>query len=144
MKTLLAYILAAEQTPFGELYEYSLKDLALQASTLALRASKLPSLAQIDLAVVSSMTATSLQRQGHLSSWLTQVLDLHCPVMSVDAGCASGGSALNVALTYLQADKSLKQVLVLGLEKLTDHTSEEVTEAMMQSADKYSRAVNFC
>ncbi|MDO8487994.1 MAG: hypothetical protein Q7S31_01635 [bacterium] len=135
MTTPLAYILAAEQTPFGELYEYSLKDLATQASKQALQASKLPSFAEIDLAVVSSMSAQSLQRQGHLSSWLTQVLNLHCPVISVDAGCAGGGSALNVALAYLQAERSLKRVLVLGLEKLTDHTREEVAEAMMQAAD---------
>lgn len=132
-KTKQAVILAAVQTKFGELYEYSLKDLAREAANRALQEAGLK-VEELDLVVVTSMTAGYLSRQGNLGSWLTQVLGLACPVMVVEAACGGGGSALGVGLTFLKA-REAKRVMVLGVEKLTDWETEEVAEAMMLAAD---------
>ncbi len=133
------YIKAAEQTKFGELYEYSLKDLVIEAAAKTLKSAKLE-VSDLDLIVISSMTAQSLQHQGHLSAWVTQLLGSNCPVISVDAACAGGGSALGVGMAYLKAGEA-KNVLVLGVEKLTDFDSEEVAAAMMQAADWESEGI---
>lgn len=129
------YIQSCGQTRFGELYDLGPKELVRIAADEALKTSGLKSYKDFDLVVASSMSVQTLQRLGHLSAWLTQVLGLSCPVISVDAACAGGGSAFGVALTYLEADDQIENVLVLGFEKLTDHTSEEVAEVMMQAAD---------
>lgn len=129
----LAYITGTGITNFGELYDFSLADLFLESATKAVKSAGLQ-FSDIDLVVVASMTANDLHEQYHLSSWLTQLLNTNCEILSVDAACSGGASTIGVAINYLQANNNLQNVLVIGAEKLTDHSSERVASSMMRAA----------
>lgn len=129
----LSYVSGTGITHFGELYDYSLEDLILEAAVKAIENSRLSDFRKLDLVVISSMTASDLGGQGHLSSLVTQLLGISVPVISVDAACAGGGSAIGVALTYLR-NNGINKALVLGVEKLTDQSSERVSRSMMNAA----------
>lgn len=139
----LAYITATGITQFGELFDHSLNDLILESANKALRKSELKSFKDLDLVVISSMTANDLHAQDHLSSLVTQILRTDCPVISVDAACAGGGSAIGVAATYLNSSiHKVNHALVIGAEKLTDHNSEEVATSMMRAASAEEEAIH--
>ncbi len=131
----LAEIISGYSTRFGDLFDQSLEDLIVSAATGCFVNSTVPlKWSQIDMVVIASMTASFLQQQGHLPSLVTQLLPIKCPVISVDAACAGGASALGVALNYLASTSSQRQILVIGVEKLTDFDSRLVGQAMMHAA----------
>ncbi|MBU0569348.1 hypothetical protein KKB40_01025, partial [Patescibacteria group bacterium] len=141
MRKAIGYITGVGITKFGELYDYSLEDLILESAVEALRDSRLKNMAEIDLVVISSMTSSYLGNQGHLSSLATQVLGTECPVISVDAACGGGASALGVVLSWL-GSKNVSTALVIGVEKLTDCSAEKVAEGMMLASSYREEAIH--
>lgn len=120
-------------TRFGELFEKSLVDLALEASKEALENSGVDS-SEIDGIVVGNMLGSVLSHQGQLGAAVSHGLGLHVDAFRVEAACASGGVAVKRAVDMLLSGR-YKHVLVVGAEKMSDHRSSEVTEGLSYAAD---------
>lgn len=128
------YLAAAAMTKFGELWNYDLRELAIEAAVKAIKSSKVK-LAEIDAIFVANMAAESLTGQAHLGSLIAGSLGLNIPAYRVEAACASGGMAINLAAMSIQAGK-FKNVLVIGVEKMTDVSAAQAALALAGAADE--------
>ena len=130
-------ILGASTTKFGELWNVSPRTLAKEAMTNALNASGLKS-SQIDALFVGNMLSGILGNQANLGSLLVEELGVQIPAFKIEGACASGGLALHNAINSLKAHQ-YKTVLVLGIEKMTDHSQDEITNALMAAGSDEER-----
>lgn len=130
-------ILGAHATKFGELWNVSPRTLAREAMTSALKASGLKA-AQIDALFVGNMLSGILGNQANLGSLLAEELGVQIPAFRMEGACASGGLALHNAINSLKAGQ-YKTVLVLGIEKMTDHNQDEITNALMSAGSDEER-----
>ncbi len=129
MKT---FVTGYHQTQFGELWNRSLFDLAQEAVHGVLKKTLLEH-DQIDAIFFANMLGGVLENNLHGGSKIAEFLHIHVPVYRIESACASGGAAFQLANTYLQSN-SKKTVLVVGAEKMTDVSPEEITEALMSAA----------
>ena len=134
------------QTPVGEHWELSLRELALDAIQDAnLDAGGLKAQALF----VGNMLAPNLSNQAHLGALIADYAGLRLDygqhsagieAVTVEAAGASGGAALRQG--YLAIASGMVDVaLVLGLEKFTDKISPEVEEALATTGDSDYEAV---
>src|SRR3989344_4991344 len=108
-------VLGTGITKFGELWNKSFYDLAEEAVTDAILESKIEP-GQIDTVFCANMLSGNLIGQNHLGAVITSILKIHCPAYTVEAACASGGVATNLAYLSILSGKA-KNVLVIGVEK---------------------------
>ncbi len=132
-----AYIVGAETTQFGELWNVSPRRLAHQAVAGALKQADLPPDA-IDGLFVGNMLAGSLGGQEHLGPFFAEELGFRCCACTVEGACASGGLAAHTAILAVRSGL-YSQVVVLGIEKMTDHKPEEVATALMGAGSDEER-----
>jgi len=121
-------IIAFYQTKFGELWEKSLTYLIKEVIFGVLKEAKLE-IDQLNAIFFGNMMAGVLENNLHTSSKISEIIGRNIPIFRVEAACASGGMAFHLATKYLN-DNSQKTVLVLGAEKMTDYSPEEVTSAL--------------
>jgi len=126
------YITGYYTTKFGELWDKSLFDLVEEAINGVLKSTNLER-KKIDAVFFGNMLAGVLGNNLHSTSKLSEILDVNIPVFRTEAACASGGTAFNLAKTYLDANSN-KNVLVIGAEKMTDYSPEEVITALSAAA----------
>lgn len=119
-------------TQFGELWEKSLSDLIKEVINGLLISAKLDK-KQIDAIFFSNMLAGVLENNLHTPSKIAEILKVNIPIFRVEAACASGGVAFHLAKTYLESGTG-KTVLVVGAEKMTDYSPEEITSALASAA----------
>ncbi len=124
-------------TNFGELWNKSFFDLAKEAVDQAVADSKIAP-EQIDAVFCANMLSGNLLGQNHLGAVITSQLGINSPAYSVEAACASGGIAINLAYQALKSGQ-FKNVLVVGVEKMTDQTTAEVTSGLMGAASEEER-----
>lgn len=124
-------------TKFGELWDKSLEDLSLEASNLAIKDSGLKK-EKIDAIFVGNMLHGKLSGQDHIGSLVSSGLGLKIPASHIEAACASGGLAVQNAVHALKAGV-YKNVLVLGVEKMTDYSTSEISEALMGAGSEMER-----
>lgn len=150
-------IIGSYITKFGELWQRSLESLFEEAVFGALNSvdgvtfknrvvtheygirlpqSKFDSL-EIDAVFVANMSGGEFANQSHLNALVSQMLPHNPPAFRVEAACASGGIALELAETALQAGK-YKTVLVVGAEKMTDVSVGESTK-ILAGASEYQK-----
>lgn len=123
-------ILGAATTKFGELWGISPRDLANKAVKDALQEASLTR-DKIEAIFVGNMLSSSLGGQDHLGSFFAEELGFsNIAAMKVEGACASGGLAIHSAVTAVISGQ-YETVLVLGVEKMTDHKPEEVAKALM-------------
>ncbi|MBU1119482.1 thiolase domain-containing protein [Patescibacteria group bacterium] len=125
-------------TKFGEHFEKSLLDLSLEATFGALTSASLTK-DTIDAIVVSNMLSDTLSGQGHLGALISGSLGLTVEAFRVEGACASGGIAVKKAVDMLKAGTH-KNILVLGVEKMCDHSSSETTQALTNASDAEKEA----
>lgn len=119
-------------TKFGELWDKSLYDLVAESITGALQGTKLEA-GNIDAVFIGNMLGGVLENNLHSTSKVSEILGTHVPVFRAEAACASGGMAFHLATKYLEANAG-KNILVVGAEKMTDYSPEEVTSALVGAA----------
>lgn len=128
----MIYITGAYQSKFGELWDQSLEDLIIEAGRGAM--ADAPN-AGVDLVLVANM----ISEQEHLGALSAQLLSLkNIPALRVEAACASGGVAVNQAVTAIKAGAA-KNVLVIGAEKMTDKNNGSIAAALMGAASEAER-----
>lgn len=125
-------VIGYHTTKFGELWEKSLSDLIKEAVFGVLKTSHLDK-KQISAIFFANMLAGVLENNLHSPAKLAEILKLNIPIYRVEAACASGGVAFKLANIYLDANPD-KTVLVVGAEKMTDYSPEEVTQALAGAA----------
>lgn len=127
------FLIGSGQTRFAEWWEKSLRDLIEEAVAAAIEDSPCTVL-DIDMVVVSNMLAEQTNGQAHLGA-LTASLLPHCPpALRVEAACASGSVALHTACALLESGRA-ETVLIVGAEKMTDVSMDEINTALMSAGD---------
>lgn len=130
-------ILGTSVSQFGELWDKSLQDLAVKVGQEAVERSQL-TLQNIDALYVGNMLAGILESQENFGAFVADALSLFVPTVRVEAACASGGLAVHSAAQALSAG-TYKTVLVLGVEKMTDHMQDEVSTSLMSAGGAKER-----
>jgi len=126
------------QTPVGEHWEISLRDLALDAIQAALKDSRG---LKPQALFVGNMLAPNLSNQAHLGALIADYAGLTgIEAVTVEAAGASGGAALRQG--YLAIASGMVDVaLIVGVEKFTDKIGFEVEEAIATASDSDYEAV---
>jgi acetyl-CoA C-acetyltransferase len=126
------------QTPVGEHWDISLRDLALDAIRQAISDS-----GGLDpqAVFVGNMLAPTLSNQAHLGVLLADYASLGgIEAVTVEAAGASGGAALRQG--YLAVGSGMVDVaLVVGVEKFTDKIGPEVDAALATTSDSDYEAI---
>jgi acetyl-CoA C-acetyltransferase len=120
------------QTPVGEHWDTSIRELAFYAIEAAIKDSG--GLRPQSL-FVGNMLAPALSRQSHLATLIGDFAGLTgIEAVTVEAAGASGGAALR--LGYLAVASGQADVaLVVGVEKITDQVGAEVNSALATAFD---------
>ncbi|MGQ4892824.1 MAG: thiolase C-terminal domain-containing protein [Candidatus Njordarchaeia archaeon] len=90
---------------------------------------------KIDYLVVSNMTSQHLNNYAQLANAVRDALGLEAKPITVENACGSGGYAVN--LGYKLVKSGAENVLVVGVEKLTDSVTKDVTTSMMLAEDRF-------
>jgi len=127
-------VIGSAVTPFGELWDVSLRQMATEASISALDDANIDP-TNIDAIFVANMMGSKSAGQSHLGSLIASELGISVDSTRVEAACASGG------LAFLRATESIlsgrhKVVLVVGAEKMTDLGGSDVSSALMEAGDE--------
>ncbi len=120
------------QTPVGEHWDISLRDLALDAIQAALKdAGGLKPQALF----VGNMLAPNLSNQAHLGALIADYAGLTgIEAITLEASGASGAAALRQG--YLAVASGMVDIaLIVGVEKFTDKSGAEIEEAIATETD---------
>ncbi len=123
-------------TKFGELWDKSYRDLAIEAGLLAMKDAKINS-EEIDAMYLGNMSAGRLIEQEHVGALAADYAGLvtrNVPSTRIEAADASGGLAFRQG--YLAVASGAHDIVVVGgAEKMTDANDMQVVEALASSSD---------
>lgn len=120
------------QSPVGEHWELSMREVALAAIEAALRDG-----GQIrpQALYVGNMLAPALSRQSHLGTFIADFSGMvGIEATAVEAAGASGGVALRLAYMAV-ASGAVDTAMAVGVEKVTDQVGPTVEAAMATTTD---------
>ncbi len=124
-------IVSAGMTPFGELWETSLRNLFVQAAREALEKANVN---RVDGIYVGNMSGGQFVGQEHLGPLMADHLGMAgVPAVRIESACASGGAALRTAFFDVASGAS-DLVLAAGVEKMND--GADVTNVLATAADQ--------
>ena len=130
-------VIGIGQTKSGEHWSSSLRDLAREAGTLALKDSDIENSPQV--LFVGNMSAGRFAGQEHLGALVADTLSLKIPSTRIEGACASGALAFKKA--YLSVATGRYDVaMALGVEKMTDLQTEEAVTSLMAAGDQEKEA----
>lgn len=124
-------------TKFGELWEKSLYDLAYDAAMLALNDAGMTA-KNIDAIYVGNMLSHSTIGQAHLGAVMASLIGSNAASMKIEGACASGGLAMHAAVSAITSGM-YENVLVVGVEKMTDVSPQTVSAALMGAGSEEER-----
>jgi acetyl-CoA C-acetyltransferase len=132
-------IIGIGQTPVGEHWGRGLRELALEALEAALRDAGVE---RVDALLVGNMLSGQIEAQEHLGALVADFAGMHgVEAMKVEAACASGAAALRLGYAMV-AGGLADRVAVVGVEKMTDASGEQITAALATAADAEYEAVH--
>jgi acetyl-CoA C-acetyltransferase len=125
-------IIGIGQTPIGEQWELSLRQIAAQALKAAANDAHI---GKPDALFVGNMLAPRLNDQAHLGALVADYTGWRgIEAATVEAACASGGAAMMAGVRAV-ASGMAEIAAVCGVEKMTEATSTEVTSGLATAAD---------
>jgi len=127
-------------TKFGEIWDRGLRELLLDSQLRALNDAKLTP-QEIDSLFTGNMCGDSLSGQLHVGAIAAENLNINKPSVRVEGACASGSLALRQGIAAIESG-SAKIVMVNGVEKMTDVSTEQVTTALMGAGDEELEGFN--
>lgn len=119
---------------FGELWQQSLTDLVKEGVKGVLAESAIDA-SEIEAVFVANKAGGSFNEQRHLGALVSEQFAHFPPAMRIEGACASGGLAVLAAAQSLLSGL-YKTVLVLGVEKMTDVSSPEVSAILATAASR--------
>jgi acetyl-CoA C-acetyltransferase len=125
-------IIGVGQTPVGEHWEKSIKELAFEAITAAAQDAGVENFGAL---YVGNMIAGQITGQMHLGTHIADFcgyrgIEAHL----VEAACASGGAAVRAGVLAV-ASGAYDVVVACGVEKMLDSVSDRVVGALATAAD---------
>jgi len=122
-------------TSIGEHWDKSLRDLMIEAASRAIEDAGIQK-NMIEAVFIGNMSSSILQGQEHLGSLFTTWFGIPgCAAFRSEAACASGGVAFHSA--YLAVASGLYDcVIALGVEKMSDVTSRDLSSALIMADDQ--------
>ncbi|RMF90963.1 MAG: thiolase domain-containing protein [Methanobacteriota archaeon] len=122
-------------TKFGELWDQSFSDLFVEAGANAIVDAGIDG-KDIDAIYLGNMSGGRFIEQEHMASLISDQAGLNpAPATRIEAACASGGLAVRQGVIAV-ASGMHDVVVVGGVEKMTDITSERVTQTLITAADQ--------
>ncbi len=131
------YVIGASTTKFGELWDVSPRALAREAVYGALKDAGIEP-KHVQALFVGNMLSGMLGGQEHLGAFFAEELGLPVPAFKIEGACASGGLAIHIAVNSVLSGQ-YETVVVLGVEKMTDHKPEDVATALMGAGSEEER-----
>lgn len=127
------FILGVGQTPVGEHWDLSLRDLGAAAIRDAMADANVE---QAGALYVGNMLGGCVNAQENVGTLLADAAGL-LPIEAwkVEAACASGGMAVRAAALAVAAG-ACDVAVAVGIEKMTDGSSSEVTSGLATAADQ--------
>lgn len=130
-------VLGAATTKFGELWQASPRDLVKNVFSEVIEQSEITA-SDIQAIFVANMLSSSLGGQDHLGAFFAEELGLKVSAMKIEGACASGGLAVHAGVLAVSSG-IYETVLVVGVEKMTDHKPEEVAKMLMGAGSDVER-----
>lgn len=125
-------IVGISQTPVGELWDFSLRDLAVKA---VLAARKDGGGLKPDVLYIGNVLAATGSHQANLGALITEYAGLvGTEGMTVEAADASGGAALRLAYTAILSGM-VDVAMAVGVEKYTDVLGSQTNSLTAQMLD---------
>lgn len=125
-------IIGIGQTPVGEHWEKSIREIAGEAVLAALNDARRDS---VDAIYVGNMMSGIISQQENLGALIADWAGLkNIEAIKVEAACGSGAAALRVAINAI-ASGATDSVIAMGVEKMTEKKGSEVTAALATAAD---------
>lgn len=119
-------------TPVDEHWNFSLRELAGMAALQALEDAQLN---RVDAIIIGNMMSGTANKQQHLGAYLADWIGMPMTEgFRVEAACSSGASAFRSGLMMV-ASSDVQSVLVIGVEKMTDVPSDEISAELATAAD---------
>jgi acetyl-CoA C-acetyltransferase len=126
------FIIGAGQTPVGEHWYLGLRELGAAAIRAALDDAGIET---VDALFAGNMLGGAVNGQENLGALLADAAGLlPAEAWKVEAACASGGAAVRAAALAVAAGVHDVAVAV-GIEKMTDAVSEQITAGLATAAD---------
>jgi acetyl-CoA C-acetyltransferase len=128
-------IIGVGMTKFGEFWSKGYRELITESGSKAIVDAGIDG-KDIDAVYVGSMSPGRLIGQEHVGALVADYAGLvGVPATRVEAACSSGGLALHQA--YLAIKSGLYDIVVVGgVEKMTDVSTEHATVALAGAADQ--------
>ena len=105
-------------------------DLAREAALKALEDANVKS---VDYIIISNMTSLFLNNYSQLANAVRDAIGLRAVPLWIESACGSGGYGFH--LGYRLVKSGARNVLVVGVEKMSDHVTADVTTGMMLAED---------
>ncbi|MEZ4720134.1 MAG: thiolase domain-containing protein [Caldilineaceae bacterium] len=132
-------IVGIGQSPVGELWNRSARDIAYDAVSAAMTDANIDA---ADALFLGNMLSGSLLDQEHLATLVADYCGLHgIEAAKVEAACASGAAALRIGAMAV-ASGFHDVVIVAGLEKMTDTVGKDTTAGLATASDAEYEALH--
>jgi acetyl-CoA C-acetyltransferase len=135
-------IIGAGTTKFGELWERSFRDIAVEAGVRAIENAGISG-EEIEALYGGNMSAGRFIEQEHIGALIADysgLAGLHIPATRTEAACASGALALHLAVLSV-ASGWYDLVIAAGVEKMTDVESDVAEDLLASSVDRKWEAI---
>jgi acetyl-CoA C-acetyltransferase len=125
-------VLGIGQTKVDEHWDKSLRVLAGEAILAALQDAGMPA---VEGLFVGNMMSGSANHQQHLGSYIADWVGMrYTEAVKIEAACGSGAFAFHAAVMAV-ASGELESAIAVGVEKMTDSPSGEITAELATAAD---------
>jgi len=135
-------IIGVGTTKFGELWERSFRDIAVEAGLKAIEDAGISG-EDIEALYGGNMSAGRFIEQEHIGALIADysgLAGLHIPATRTEAACASGALALHLAVLSV-ASGWYDLVIAAGVEKMTDVESDIAEDLLASSVDRRWEAI---
>ena len=125
-------IIGIGQTRVEEQWNKSLRELAGDAALAALHNSGLD---RVEAVYVGNMMSGSANLQQHLGAYIADWIGMrYAEGLRLEAACSSGAACFRSAVMAV-ASGQVNSILAVGVEKMTDSPSAEITSELATAAD---------
>ncbi len=135
-------IIGIGNTRFGELWDRSFRDIAVEAGVRAIEDAGISG-DEVEALYGGNMSAGRFVEQEHIGALIADysgLASLHIPATRVEAACASGGLALHLAFLAV-ASGWYDIVIAAGVEKMTDVSEDIANDLLLSSVDREWEAI---
>jgi acetyl-CoA C-acetyltransferase len=125
-------VLGIGQTKVDEHWDKSLRVLAGEAILAALQDADMPG---VEGLFVGNMMSGSANHQQHLGSYIADWVGMrYTEAIKIEAACGSGAFSFHAAVMAV-ASGELESAIAVGVEKMTDSPSGEITAELATASD---------